>query len=80
MVNVANGKQISISEVAETVCKVIGTEKKVKFNGAERKGDPINWEADIEVIKRWGYQSSVELEDGVRKYITWIYRYDPKYE
>ena len=80
VVNVANGKQISISEVAETVCKVIGTEKKVKFNGAERKGDPINWEADIEVIKRWGYQSSVELEDGVRKYITWIYRYDPKYE
>lgn len=76
VVNVANGMQILIADVAETVRKVSGTTKTIKFNGAERKGDPINWEADISTIKKWGYIPSVELEEGVRKYISWICKYE----
>lgn len=72
VVNVANGKQITIAEVADTVRKVCGTTKVVKFNGAERKGDPINWEADIEIVDNWGYAPSIELEEGVKEYISWV--------
>jgi dTDP-glucose 4,6-dehydratase/UDP-glucose 4-epimerase len=72
IVNVANGKQIEISKIAETVRKVTGTAKTIRFNGAERKGDPINWEADISIIKNWGYESNVELESGINDYITWV--------
>ena len=72
VVNVANGRQITIEEVAETVRRVSGTGKAIKFNGAVRKGDPINWEADISVIKSWGYRPEVELENGVKEYIKWI--------
>lgn len=75
VVNVANGKQITIAEVADTVRKVSGTTKEIRFNGAERKGDPIDWEADISVIKNWGYEPSVELEEGVKKYISWVKDY-----
>lgn len=75
VVNVANGKQITIAEVAETVRKMIGTSKEIKFNRAERKGDPINWEADIEIIESWGYRPSVELEEGVKEYISWVKEY-----
>ena len=75
VVNVANGKQIEIAEVAETVRKVSGTKKIIIFNGAERKGDPINWEADISIIKSWGYKSSVELETGINCYLQWIKEY-----
>lgn len=75
VVNVANGKQIEIAEVAETVRKVSGTKKTIIFNGAERKGDPINWEADISIIKSWGYKSSVELETGINCYLQWIKEY-----
>lgn len=71
-VNVANGRQISIAEVADTFVKVLGTNKKVVFNQAERKGDPINWEADIATIKQWGYTQITTLEDGIKKYVTWI--------
>lgn len=76
VVNVANGKQITITEVADTVRKVMGTSKVIKFNGAERKGDPINWVANIDVIKDWGYQSTVELKEGVEKYIAWIRKHN----
>lgn len=75
VVNVANGRQIEIAEVAETVRKVSGTKKTIIFNGAERKGDPINWEADISIIKSWGYKSSVELETGINCYLQWIKEY-----
>lgn len=76
VVNVANGKQITIAKIAETVRQVSGTGKSVRFNGEERKGDPINWEADISVIKSWGYQPSIELEEGVTKYIDWVCKYE----
>ena len=72
VVNVANGKQITIAEVAETVRQVIGTEKEILFNGAERKGDPINWEANIDTILSWGYKPSVNLKEGVKQYISWV--------
>ena len=72
VVNVANGKQITVAQVVDTVRKVMGTDKVVTFNGAKRKGDPINWEADITVLRSWGYNPSVELEEGVRNYIEWI--------
>lgn len=75
VVNVANGKQIEIQEVAETVRKLIGTDKTISFNQASRKGDPINWEADISIIRLWGYEPSVELEDGVRSYIEWVRKF-----
>ena len=72
MVNVANGKQITISEVAETVRQVSGTKKLISFNGAERKGDPINWEANIDIIKSWVYEPRVDLENGVKMYFEWL--------
>jgi dTDP-glucose 4,6-dehydratase/UDP-glucose 4-epimerase len=72
VVNVANGRQITVAQVADTVRQVMSTDKEIRFNGEERKGDPINWEADISVIKSWGYEPSVELEDGVKSYIKWI--------
>lgn len=76
VVNVANGRQIEIAEVAETVRRIIGTDKTIRFNQASRKGDPINWEADITIIKSWGYTTKVKLEEGVRSYIDWVKKID----
>ena len=75
VVNVANGEQITIAEVADTVRIVMGATKPIKFNGAERKGDPINWEADISIIKGWGYAPQVELETGIKAYVKWVKEY-----
>lgn len=71
-VNLANGSQITIREVADTFVKVLNTDKEIRFNGVERKGDPINWEADISDLKKWGYQQKVSLEEGIQEYIGWV--------
>lgn len=71
-INLANGKQITIEEVADTFVKALKSEKKIYFNGAERKGDPINWEADITDLTSWGYEPEVSLEQGIKEYIAWV--------
>ncbi len=73
-VNVANGMQIFIKDIAQVVKKELNTKKEVIFNQEEREGDPINWEADIKTIRSWGYQQSIELETGVKRYIQWAKR------
>lgn len=76
VVNVANGKQVTISEIAEILRQVTGTEKSICFNGEERKGDPTNWIADVDKISSWGYQQYVELKEGVKEYISWISKFE----
>lgn len=71
-INLANGKQITIAEVADTFVKALNTNKEVRFNGAERKGDPINWEADIKDLTNWGYKPEISLEQGIKEYIAWV--------
>ena len=58
--------------MADSFVKALGTNKEIRFNGAERKGDPINWEADISDLKEWGYKPKVSLEQGIKEYITWV--------
>lgn len=71
-VNVANGEQVMIADVAAAFVKELSSTKPVSFNNAVRKGDPLNWEADITVAKSWGYKRTVSLEEGIKNYVLWI--------
>lgn len=71
-INLANGQQITIAEVADSFVHILQTDKPIRFNGAQRKGDPINWEADITELKKWGYEPSVSLNEGIKQYISWV--------
>ena len=73
VINVANGKQHSISQIATIFANEFGeADKTIEFTGTERKGDPIYWEADISKLTSWGYSQQVTIEDGIKKYIQWV--------
>lgn len=72
VVNVANGRQETISNIVKIFLLLLNNDKPVTFNGIERKGDPINWEADISTILKWGYKSKVDINEGIKRYILWI--------
>ena len=72
VVNVANGRQETISNIVNIFLLLLNNDKPVTFNGIERKGDPINWEADISTILKWGYKSKVDINEGIKRYILWI--------
>jgi dTDP-glucose 4,6-dehydratase/UDP-glucose 4-epimerase len=71
-INVANGKQITINKIVQIFNENWKHDKKVIFNGNGRYGDPINWEADISLLKSYGYKQNVDIESGVKRYIEWI--------
>ncbi len=68
-INVANGNEIFIKDIADIYFKKLN--KEYYFNGNSNSVDPLNWRADIEIIKRWGYKPHTSIEDGLIKYIEW---------
>ena len=59
VINVANGEEVSIRELAEIYAEKLGAPQNiVSFNGAVKEGDPRNWRADISVlrIRSGGYE------------------------
>ncbi|NIJ51568.1 NAD-dependent epimerase/dehydratase family protein [Dyadobacter arcticus] len=72
VINVANGEETTIGSAVEIFYSFFQGTKKVHFNGMVKKGDPLNWRADISKLKGMGYVQSVDLYDGLLKYYLWI--------
>lgn len=71
--NVANGEEVSIRELAHIYAQTLGEcGDIVAFNGETKVGDPKNWRADIELLKKVGYEKKMKLEDGIRSYVEWV--------
>lgn len=72
VINVANGEQHSIAQIATLFAKEIGASTQtIKFSGAKRVGDPMCWEADISKLQKWGYLPQTSIEEGIKQYIQW---------
>lgn len=76
--NVANGEEISIRKIAdmfvEKMQEVTGNEQiDIVFSGETRKGNPSKWKADIEKLKVLGYAPKVSIEEGIARYVRWLY-------
>ena len=70
-INIANGEAIKINEIAAIFKNHLNSNKSIKFNNIIREGDPLNWCADIESLKSWGYIKSSGLNEGIKQYIDW---------
>jgi len=72
IINVANGREEKISDVANTFYQLFNANIQISFGGEERKGDPINWVANIGRLKEMGYTNSVTIEEGLKNYQQWL--------
>ena len=71
-INVANGCQISVAKIAANIESLFNGRKTIKFNGITREGDPLNWEADISQITKWGYSPKIDIITGIKQYHQWF--------
>ena len=71
-INVSDGIETSIKSVVELFQKQHFKTFTFSFDGNQSPGYPINWRADINKLKRFGYQPKIGLELGLQKYITWL--------
>lgn len=73
--NAASGKEVSIRQVANLVEACFGDGKKIHFNGQQKKGDPLNWQADVSKIVSLGFTGNMALQDGIESYVKWFRSY-----
>lgn len=70
--NLAGGTEITIGEVATEFLRSFGVNTSLTFNNHQRRGDPINWCADISKIKALGYESKYDISEGLKLTTTWL--------
>jgi UDP-glucose 4-epimerase len=74
-VNVSSGERLTVRRIAEIVCEGLGVPKaKIDYTGSERgwAGDVLATDLEISFLKSFGWESKIELEEGVRIYLDWI--------
>lgn len=72
ILNVASGVETTISDAAKIFSKLLDNRKQINFGGQFKIGDPLNWQSDIQILKRIGFNPSFTLEQGLNQYILWL--------
>lgn len=72
IINVANGMEVTIREVARIFYDSNEVAVNYIFGGKKREGDPINWVADISKLKKLGYKNQISMAEGINKYWQWL--------
>ncbi|MEM7086981.1 MAG: NAD-dependent epimerase/dehydratase family protein [Bacteroidota bacterium] len=71
-INIALGKEVVIKDVVSIFYSELAQDTSFTFIGKTRKGDPINWCADISKLQSLGFSPVVTTEKGITSYINWL--------
>lgn len=70
-INVGSGTDVTIHELAETVARVTGFKGRLGFDATKPDGAPRKL-MDVSRLARLGWQSSIELEQGIEDTYQWF--------
>ena len=70
--NLASGIETKVSYAASIFLKMINEDFSIHFNGEQKKGDPVNWRADMTKLENFNFKISISLEDGLKEYYEWV--------
>ena len=70
-INIGSGIDVSISELAETMAKVVGFEGKLIFDNSKPDGTPRKL-LDVSRLNSLGWKYSIELEQGLERTYSWF--------
>ncbi len=71
VINVANGEEVFIRDAVSVFFSFFKKEISYTFSGDSRKGDPVNWKADISILRSLGYQAKVDMTTGLEAYYNY---------
>lgn len=52
--------------------ELISPNREIVFSNSVRKGDPLNWVADISKVSAFGYSAEVDIVSGIKSYVAWL--------
>jgi dTDP-L-rhamnose 4-epimerase len=71
-VNIGSGRGIPIREIAEQLSDILKIDIAPEINGEFRPGEMRHLTSDIALAQSAGYKPTVDLSDGIARYIGWI--------
>jgi dTDP-L-rhamnose 4-epimerase len=71
-VNIGSGRGIPIREIAEQLSDILKIDIAPEINGEFRPGEMRHLTSDTAVAQAAGYKPSIDLSDGIARYIGWI--------
>jgi len=72
ILNVAAGRQTPVRVVVDLLRQALGRRATPAYNGKNRPGDPLYWEADVARMGALGVVPAISLEEGVAEYARWF--------
>jgi UDP-glucose 4-epimerase len=69
--NLASGTETSIKELVNLILEHLKLDILVHFDGTIPIGNPLNWKADINCLKKLGFLPEVTLDRGISVYTQW---------
>jgi nucleoside-diphosphate-sugar epimerase len=70
--NVANAEMVTVRTAAQKLIDLLGGDKRIEFNGMNHEGNPKFWRADIEKIRKLGYEPTRSFEAGLADLSEWM--------
>lgn len=70
-INIANGSEVSIGDAVHCLIKNYDLGNEIVFGGQQRKGDPLNWKADVSLLHSFGYTPKFAIDEGLKNYAQW---------
>jgi dTDP-L-rhamnose 4-epimerase len=71
-VNIGSGRGIPIREIAEQLSDLLEIDIAPEINGEFRPGEMRHLTSDTTLARSAGYKPTVDLKDGIGRYIDWI--------
>ena len=72
VLNVAEGRAITVRRLATLMLTALGAPKPLYFTHTPRRGDPVEWQADVAKIRTLGVTPGLPIEHGLEEYVRWL--------
>ena len=77
-INVGTGKDCTIRELANTIARAVGYRGDILWDTSKPNGTPRKL-LDVSLLKRLGWQYSVELDEGIERTYQWFLQNQEKF-
>ena len=72
------GKDLTIRQLTETICRVVGFQGALKFDSSRPDGTARKL-LDVSRLKKLGWKASTTLEEGLQKTYQWFLQHQDDY-
>ncbi len=70
-VNIGSGEEVSIRQMVETICGLMGYRGSVEYDTTRPNGQPRRWVDSSKAFREFGFEPKVPLSTGLKKTIEW---------